>query len=397
MNLVDQNTAPVAGDYRHLFQRVLAAAPDRLHFAAHSHHLWPDASYVGQMAAWQDAARLADGKWARVMGELWPAAQAHVAAELNLPDPSSVIFAGNTHDFLIRLFASVDRGADHRPVRLLASDGEFHSFRRQAARWVEAGEAVVETVAAGPGTAERLVTAAQAFHPDIIVASQVQFGTGHIIDDLAPLAALANPAGPWVVIDGYHGFMAIETDLGPLADRLFYIAGGYKYAMAGEGVAMMHCPPGFVPRPVLTGWYAAFDDLSLPPGHVGYPADAGRFMGATFDPSGLYRFVAVRDLLYGEGLTTAMISAHCAALRDQLLAGIAATPLANATLINPPRPGMRQARFLAFQSPDAARWQAALAAMDVITDVRDDVLRIGFGLYQTTRDVDALIDCLHHV
>jgi selenocysteine lyase/cysteine desulfurase len=377
-----------------LFQRSLAAAPDRLHFAAHSHHLWPDASYVGQMAAWQDAARLADRKWDRVMGELWPAAQAHVAAELNLPDPSSIVFAGNTHDFLIRLFASVDRGTRHRPVRLLASDGEFHSFRRQAARWVEAGEAVLETVPAGPGTAERLIAAAAEFEPDLILASHVQFGSGHIVEGLEGLAALADPAGPWVVIDGYHGFMAIDTDLSAISDRVFYLAGGYKYAMAGEGVAMMHCPPGFVPRPVQTGWYAEFDDLSLPPGMIGYATDSGRFMGATFDPSGLYRFVAVRDMLADEGLDTATITIHVAALRDALLAHISSTPLASAALLNPSAPNAIAARFLAFQSPDAARWQAELAKMDVITDVRQNVLRIGFGLYQTLRDVDALSDCL---
>jgi len=383
-----------AGDWRHLFQRSLAAAPDRLHFAAHSHHLWPDASYVGQMAAWQDAARLADRKWDRVMGELWPAAQAHVAAELHLPDPSSVVFAGNTHDFLIRLFASVDRGTRQRPVRLLATDGEFHSFRRQAARWVEAGEAVLETVAAGPGTAERLITAAAAFEPDLILASHVQFGSGHIVEGLEGLAALADPAGPWVVIDGYHGFMAIDTDLSAISDRVFYLAGGYKYAMAGEGVAMMHCPPGFVPRPVLTGWYAEFDDLSLPPGMVGYAADSLRFMGATFDPSGLYRFVAVRDMLADEGLNTAAISFHTAALRDRLLGQIGTADLGSAALLNPIGQDGKAARFLAFRSPDASRWQADLADLDVITDVRGDVLRIGFGLYQTARDLDALSDCL---
>lgn len=386
-----------AGDWRHLFQRALGAAPERVHLAAHSHHLWPDASYVGQMAAWQDAARLADRKWDRVMGELWPAAQAHVAAELHLPDPASIVFAGNTHDFLIRLFASVERGPRQRPVRLLSTDGEFHSFRRQAARWVEAGEAVLQTVAPGPGTVDRLLAAATDFAPDIIFASQVQFGSGHVVDELDALAALADPAGPWVVIDGYHGFMALETDLSAISDRVFYLAGGYKYAMAGEGVAMMHCPPGYVPRPVLTGWYAEFDDLSLPPGMVGYATDSARFMGATFDPSGLYRFVAVRDMLADEDLDTAKISAHCAALRSALLDQIDTTPLANASLLNPPQTGQAQARFLAFRSPEASRWQAALAQMDIITDVRGDVLRLGFGLYNNARDVEVLVDCLRQL
>lgn len=381
-----------SGDFRHLFQRSLAAAPGRLHFAAHSHHLWPDASYVGQIAAWEDAARLADRKWERVMGELWPAAQAHVAGELNLPDPASVVFSSNTHDFLLRIASAIEE----RPLRLLSGDGEFHSFRRQAARWVEAGEAEWRTVpgGAGPdgrGLGARLAEAARTFEPHLIVASHVGFSTGAIADDLAEVAALCRPEGPWLVVDGYHGFMGVESDFAALAPHAFYTAGGYKYAMAGEGCAFLHAPPGYAARPVATGWYAEFDDLSLPPGTVGYAPDARRLLGSTFDPSGLYRFVAVRDCLAGEGLTTAAISTHCAALQAQFLGGIEGTALAGAEVLNPAAVDARQARFVALKHPHAPRWQAALMAADVVTDVRGDVLRLGFGLYQTARDVDALL------
>ncbi len=79
--------------------------------AAHSHHLWPDASFAGQVECWDDAARLADRKWDRVMGELWPEAQAEVAAELGTGQPDAIVFAGNTHDFLIRLWAAAPRRA----------------------------------------------------------------------------------------------------------------------------------------------------------------------------------------------------------------------------------------------------------------------------------------------
>ena len=72
----------------------------------------------------------------------------------------------------------------------------------------------------------------------------------------------ARPEGPWVVVDGYHGFMAAPTDLSAVADRIFYVAGGYKYAMSGEGAAFLHAPPGFCPRPVVTGWYAEFGALA---------------------------------------------------------------------------------------------------------------------------------------
>ncbi|UZK70500.1 aminotransferase class V-fold PLP-dependent enzyme [Sphingomonas sp. S1-29] len=369
--------------YKHLFQRATAAAPDRLHMAAHSHHLWPDASWLGQQAAWDDAARLADRKWRRVMEEIWPAAQAHVAHELNLPDPSTVCFSSNTHDFLLRIASAIER----RPIRILTTDGEFHSFTRQALRWVEAGEAVVERVPVADGFEARLLDRAASGEHDLIVVSHVMFGTGRVVGGFDALAQVARPEGPWLLIDGYHGFMAVDTDLSAIADRAFYTSGGYKYAMAGEGVGFLHAPAGFAPRPVATGWYGAFDDLALPPEQVGYAPDARRFLGATFDPSGLYRFVAVRDMLAREGISTGVVSAHVAALRDRLIDSLGRSPLGDAELVNPPGKGA-QARFIALRSPRAADWQAALLARDVITDVRGDVLRIGLGLYHDERDID---------
>ena len=61
------------------FTRFLEAAPERLHFAAHSHHAWPDVSFEAQQQAWLDAARLADDKWGHVFSDVIPKAQRHVA------------------------------------------------------------------------------------------------------------------------------------------------------------------------------------------------------------------------------------------------------------------------------------------------------------------------------
>ena len=52
-----------------------------------------------------------------------------------------------------------------------------------------------------------------------------------------------------LALDGYHAFLARPVDLSGLADRAFFLAGGYKYAMAGEGACFLHCPPGWLPRP----------------------------------------------------------------------------------------------------------------------------------------------------
>ena len=367
-----------------LFSRSLGAAPGRLHLAAHSHHLWPDASYDGQLECWDDAARLADRKWDRIMGEIWPEAQVHVAAELGTGDPSAIVFATNTHDLIIRLAAACPRRVGG-PLRILTTDGEFHSARRQFARWEESGEAIVTRLSTEPDLADDF--RAQAADHDLLFVSQLMFGTGLIVDDIAAIAALGRADGPWVAVDGYHSFMAIDRPFpSSLGDTAFFLGGGYKYAMAGEGCAFMHCPPGFGPRPPVTGWYAEFDELDLAPGQVGYAPDAMRFMGATFDASGLYRFNAICRMLAANGLTTSSISDQVARLQRQLLDVIADTPLGQADLLNPLGTGPH-ARFFAFRSPRAADWCAQLMAAGCVTDVRGDVLRIGLGLYHDEADI----------
>jgi len=380
--------------FKDLFSRSLSADPERLHFAAHSHHLWPDASSEGQVEAWNDGARLADRKWDKVMDEVWPQAQGHVARELGTEMPDAVVFASNTHDFLVRLVTAVPRRAGQ--LRVLTTDGEFHSARRQFARWEEEGWINVERVAAEPfdSLSERFVERSQSGEYDLVFVSQVLFGSGRIFEPVEALAAMGKPGGPWVVVDGYHAFMALDRPFGPPpATSAFYLGGGYKYAMSGEGCAFMHAPPGFAPRPPVTGWYAEFEDLRLPPDSIGYAKDARRFLGATFDPSALYRFNAVQRMLRENGLTTARISAHVAALQRQLLAALDGTPLGSAELLNPINEG-EHARFLAFRSPEAQRWYETLLARNLVTDVRGNVLRIGFGIYQDESDVGRLVSML---
>ena len=378
--------------YKSLFSRALSLAPERLHFAAHSHHLWPDVGFEAQQQAWIDANIHADNKWGLLFGEVIPQAQAHVAAELGLPSPDSLVFSSSTHDFLLRLFSTLEK----KPVRILATDGEFHSFRRQSERWQEAGEAVVTRIPLAPFDtfAERFVAAAREGRHDWIVVSQVFFRTGGLFDRIEDLAGLARPEGPWVLVDGYHGFMATPTDLSKVADRLFYVAGGYKYAMAGEGACFLHAPPGFAPLPVNTGWFAEFGDLSGPPGGVQYRSDGGRFWGATFDCSALYRFNAARRMLSDQGLDTAAVAAHARDLAARFQSAAIegrAGPLADAEILNPVDGPAPRARFLALRHPDAPAWCSGLKRAGIVTDVRDDVIRFGFGLYQDADDVDWLI------
>jgi len=191
-------------DLRSHFSRFLDAAPERLHFAAHSHHPWPDVTREAQLQAWDDAARLVDDKWEHVLGPVLDEFRAHAADHLGLPDPNTIAVAPNTHEFLMRILSCCP--AD-RPVRILTSDGEFHSFGRQVARLEEDGSAAVTRVPTEPfATFEDRFRAAAGDAFDLVFVSQVFFNSGFAAD--ARRLALAARSDAMVVIDGYHGFMA---------------------------------------------------------------------------------------------------------------------------------------------------------------------------------------------
>jgi selenocysteine lyase/cysteine desulfurase len=364
------------------FSRFLGADPDRLHFAAHSHHLWPDVTYEAQQRAWEFAARLVDRKWDRIFGDVVPLVQRNIAQTLGLPHPSTIAFAPNTHELFMRIYSCLEP-----PVRILTTDGEFHSFRRQARRLEEAGRAVVSWVPVEPFEtfADRFATAVADWPCDLVYVSQVFYDSGFVLPDI-----VLPSDDVFVVIDGYHGFMALPTDLGAVAERIFYLGGGYKYAMSGEGMCFAHCPPGYGTRPVDTGWFAGFSDLeatvSIEP--ISYAADGSRFLGATFDVTPLFRFNAVVRWLTDLGVTVADIHEHAMTLQTLFLDEVDGQ-LADALI--PDRSWPDRGHFLTFRFPEAASVHHRLLEEKVITDRRGDRLRIGFGLYHDEDDVDRLL------
>ena len=398
------------------FKRFLEADPERLHFAAHSHHLWPDVSFDAHVEAWMDAARLADNKWDRVFGEMIPRASKHVATRLGLTGElaggSSIAWAPNTHSLVLRILSCLP--AD-RPLRILTTDAEFHSFARQIARLEEDGLVEVTRVAAEPlatfvdrfaasaragasgpssassasGTAVSAAAASSAGAWDLVYLSHTFFNSGYVVPDLAAcIAPVAKDA--YVVVDGYHAFGAVPVDISALQDRIFYVAGGYKYAMAGEGACFMHVPAGYGERPRDTGWYAAFGALAHgnEPGKTAYAPGGARFLGATFDPSAIYRVVAVFDWLDREQLTPARLHAHVVHLQELFIEqlGRETLPLRELQLVVPLSEPSR-GQFLTFRTAAAADMHQRLLAANVLTDVRGDRLRFGFAVYHDDSDI----------
>jgi selenocysteine lyase/cysteine desulfurase len=385
------------------YKTFLASIGDALHVTAHSHHPWPDVTRAAHLQYWEDSARLTNRKWQeKVFGEVVPEAQRHVARHLGLADPKLVAFAPNTHEFVARLYSCLDWS---RVPRVLTTASEFHSFSRQTRRVEETGRLQVTRVPVEPYATfrERFRLALGAGY-DLVFLSQVFFDSGFVVQRLDELLA-GVPVETIVAVDGYHAFMAIPVDLGTLGRRIFYTAGGYKYAQAGEGACFLSVPEDCRLRPVFTGWYSemfgAGDPFPSPAGGqlsgaqgaaVGYGPDAMRFWGSTFDASGLYRFNAVMRWLGDLGVTAREIHAHVEGLERRFLdgltdAGLARLPVAALT----PPAGQPRGNFVTFDLANAEEAERRLAAHRIIIDRRGRRLRFGFGVYHDAAFVARLL------
>jgi selenocysteine lyase/cysteine desulfurase len=378
---------------KEFYSRFLGASPGRLHFAAHSHHPWPDVTRDAQIEAWDDAARLADLKWDRILGTVTKEAQSHIARILDLPAAEQVAFAPNTHEFVARLLSCFPPG---RRIKVVTTDSEFLSFSRQMSRLEEEKLVDLVRVPTEPFATftARFVEAARRADNDLVFFSQVFFNSGFVIPDLDAIVK-APPHTAMVVIDGYHSFFAVPTSLRTVADRAFFLAGGYKYAQSGEGVCFLAVPRGFALRPLNTGWFAGFGSLeSGDSGRVPFSNDGFRLMGATFDPVGLYRFNAVARLFRSSDLAVERIDAHVKRLQALFLDRLdrkSGASVRASDLIAPADGIHGLGHFLTFRQSNAGEIALGLAARNVIVDYRGDRLRFGFGAYHDENDVAALL------
>lgn len=389
--------------YQHLFSTFLQSDKERLHFAAHSHHAWPDCTLEGQTRYWQDSAQHADLKWEKVIfPEIIPSVQRHIAETLNLPKSDTIAFAPNTHEFVLRLLSCLPAKADTgRPARILTTNGEFHSFSRQIKRYLEADLVEVEFIDVHPHTSfdSRFEQAVRAQDYDLIFFSHVFFNSGYVVQNLENIVNAVQNPDTLICVDGYHSFMALPIDISKLQSRIFYVGGGYKYAMAGEGCCFIHVPDGYAKRPVNTGWYAEFGALGDKKGDIAaYAECAMRFMGATFDPSGLYRMKSIFEMLKTENISISAIHDYVQDLQEYFLKQLEGlnSPRLNTDMLMIPQSHER-GHFLTFRTDEAAALQSLMQQHNIITDHRDDRLRFGFGIYQDKEMIDKLFERLYDI
>ena len=220
---------------------------ERLLLTGHSHQAWPDVAREGQLEAWQEAAEAADLKWNLAFEK---AERLREGVRRLLDDPGApVALAVNTHELVLRFLSALP--LRERP-KLVSTDGEFHTLRRQLGRLGEESLDVVRLPARPVETlAERL--AAEANGASAVLVSAVLFEDSRIVPGLAGLGEACADAGAELLVDVYHALGCLPFTAEGL-ERAWIVGGGYKYLQLGEGNCFLRLPPQADElRPVITG------------------------------------------------------------------------------------------------------------------------------------------------
>ncbi len=367
---------------------------DRLLLTGHSHQAWPDVAFEGQKQAWRDAAAHVDGKWEYVAAEVHRVAEGFRA--LMGGCDGDITLDANTHALVVRFLSALP--LRDRP-RVVTTDGEFHTIRRQLDRLAEEGLEVVKTPAEPVETLAARVAAEVDGRTACVMISSVLYATGLVVPDLPEIARACALHGAEMLVDAYHSLGVVPFSLEGM-ERAFVVAGGYKYLQLGEGNCALRVPPGCTLRPVVTGWFSEFAELatSPAPGRVPYGSGPARFAGSTFDPTSAYRGAAVLDFFDHHGLTPSFlreISRHQVGLLLRTFEELDLDPDAvrPRSEVDPES----RAGFLALRAPEAGRLFEGLLRRGVRTDYRGDVLRFGPAPYLSDEQIVAAMTALGEV
>jgi kynureninase len=367
---------------------------ERLLLTGHSHQAWPDVGLEAQERAWRDAAEHVDDKWERAFVE-WERVCSGYRVLLDDAD-GHITLASNTHELLVRFLSALPLG--ERP-RIVTTEAEFHSIRRQLDRLAEERWVEIVKVPGYPAAevAGRLIDRVDDRTAAVLV-SAVFFDRCHIVPGLHALGRACRRVGAALLVDAYHAlgvvpFRLAEHDL----EDAYVVGGGYKYLQLGEGNCFLRVPAACTLRPVVTGWFAEFGELADAgtPERVRYGRGATRFAGSTFDPTSHYRGAAVFDFFAAQGLEPELLRAVSQHQVGVLVEQFHALDLDPALVRLDDGVGLEaRGGFLGLSTVHARALCAALKERGVRTDHRGRVLRFGPAPYLSDAQIVASMQAL---
>ena len=352
---------------------------ERLLLTGHSHQAWPDCGFEGQKQAFLDAAEFVDDKWERGFEKAAEVKKGYLGL---LGGTGNIALASNTHELLVKFLSALPL---NKEFNIVTTDGEFHSIRRQLDRLAEEGIQIIKAESSpSMDVVEKLINKVNNKTVAVLV-SKVFFGTGEIVDDLFPLLEKCEQVGAKLLIDAYHALNIIPFSLKEKKlERAFVTGGGYKYCQLGEGNGFLRFPEDAELRPVITGWYSEFGDLSKAKkkGGIQYGKGGDIFAGATYDPTSNYRAAEVFKFFNENHLTTTFlreISQHQISVLIEEFDKIDADPeiIRRNTDLELKNIG----GFLVLYSKSARQISLQLKKEGVWTDYRGSSLRLGPAPY----------------
>ncbi len=187
---------------------------ERLLLTGHSHQAWPDVGFEAQQQAWLDAAEFVDDKWVKA-DEQAQRVRAGFARLLGTP-ADEIALGQNTHELVTRWLSALPLAA--RP-RLITTDGEFHSLRRQLDRLAEERLDVVKVAARPVETLAERLSAHVTDRTAAVLVSSVLFDTAEIVPNLGSVAAACALHGAQLLVDAYHHLNVVPFDVTATAPR----------------------------------------------------------------------------------------------------------------------------------------------------------------------------------
>jgi kynureninase len=369
---------------------------ERLLLTGHSHQAWPDVAFEGQQRAFLDAAEAVDDKWPHAF-EVADAVRRGYARLLG-DAPERVALGHSTHELVTKWLSALPLRA--RP-RLVTTDGEFHSIRRQVDRLAEEKLFDIVKVPASPvrDLAERLSRAVD-FRTAAVMVSSVLYRSAEIVPHLRAVAEACERHGAELLVDAYHHLNIVPFSIeGDGLSRAYVTGGGYKYCQLGEGNAFLRIPKDCALRPVITGWFAEFDAKErMPGGGVAYSSGPLRFAGGTYDPTSHYRAAEVFAYFERRGMTPEFlreVSRHQVRLIAERFDALDLDPKLLARDRSIPLEAI--GGFLVLRSPRAGVICRVLHDRGVHTDYRGDALRVGPAPYLSDAQIEEAMGVLGKV
>lgn len=294
-----QDKNPIAQYY----QRSRVA--DRILLLGQQFQAWPDASEKGHNMAWQDAVSYVEEKWDKGFHVAEEVRQGY--AKLMNTEPWSLALAGSLQELLVRLLSALLQ----KRRRIVFSDGECHSVRRQILRLRALGVECIEVAAEPVGSLpERLLDRVDD-RTAVVFVSTVMFASGHTVFDLDEVQLSCEKAGVELVVDISRTLNVFPFDVEALGlQNCWLIGSGESYCQLGEGVAFLRIPRhGESLEPAVTGWFGYFDACEDDPCAmpVVFPEGHSLFEGFIYDTTACYRAKSVFEFFDRRQLTADLL------------------------------------------------------------------------------------------